>query len=497
MTESLTDFFATFIFVIAGVALASFVILRAWDHRPARIFAVLISLLMVINISILGKVIFISHEIAYQLHAIFLISMALFTSTFVALLSTLFTPEWWQGRRPFIWIISPYTLATLALGFDLFGKFGFFVTGIQVDSVHSNVVTTVTTPAGRWLSALFGVSWLVPLFMMITVFVRNRQARETILVLAGGMIAFTIMNVLQFLNLFPFSSVMRGLILLLPIMVALTIVVFRTRLITPLRAAIEEAFEVMSDAAVVVNPNDQIVYANPHAIALGFKAHMQMTPYLRHSLKITTETLEMIRDASSSFPLVLNGRRFLVSVREIRNKRNQLQGSLVLGRDVTEVEERTNQLEQERARLSQIVQELEQEQRERAALSATVQSLALPVIPILQGVLVIPLVGSFDTERMRDLQTQMLAAIERQQARLVMLDLTGLSFLDEEGAAGLSRSVEAAALLGTRCILVGVRPEIAEAIVAQGLDLDHISTAATLQDAVKRALTRTAKVVAS
>ncbi|WP_161569145.1 STAS domain-containing protein [Candidatus Oscillochloris fontis] len=495
MTESLTDFFATFIFVILSVALAVFVAFRAWDHRPARIFVVLITLLMVINISILGKVLFISHEIAYQLHAIFLISMALFSSTFVALLSTLFTPEWWQGRRPFIWIISPYALITVALAIDLFGKFGFFVTGIQIDSIQPNLVTTMTTPAGRWLAGLLGIGWLLPLTMMITVFIRNHQARETILVLAGGMIVFIILNTLQFLNLLPFSSVMRGLILLLPVMASLSIVVFRTRLIAPLRAAIEEAFEVMSDAAVVVNPNDQIVYANPHAMNLGFKPHMSMTEYL-HSRKITHDTMTLIREASSSYPLVVDGRRFLVSVRPIRNKRGQLQGSLVLGRDVTEVEERTNQLEQERVHLTQIVQVLEQEQRERATLSATVQSLALPVIPILQGVLVLPLVGSFDTTRMRDLQTQMLAAIERQQARLVILDLTGLLFLDEQGATGLNRSIQAAALLGTRCVLVGVRPEIAEAIVAQGLDLDHLSTAATLQDAVKRALTLTAKVVA-
>ncbi len=495
MTESLPDFFATFAFVIGGVALASFVLLRAWDHRPARVFVVLIALLLTINISILGKVLFITHEIAYQLHAIFLTSMALFTSTFVALLSTLFTPEWWQGRRPFILIIAPYTLVTIALGIDLFGQLGIFVTGIQMDSTQPNVVTTVTTQAGRWLVMLFGVSWLLPLGMMITVSIRNPQARETILILAAGLIIFTMLNILQFFNFFPLSSVMRGLILLLPIMASLTIVVFRTRLITPLRTAIEQAFEVMSDAAVVVNLQDQIVYANPHAVDLGFRPHMHIHEHL-HNLHVSQETIKMIQEASSSYPLVIGMRRFLVSVRTIRNRHGQVQGSLILGRDVTEVEERTNQLEQERARLTEVVQVLEREQRERAELNATLQALALPVIPILEGVLVLPLVGSFDAPRMRELQTQMLTNIERQKARLVILDLTGLSFLDADGATGLSQSVDAAAMLGARCVLVGVRPEIAEAIVAQGLDLDHISTAATLQDAVKRALTRTAKVVA-
>ena len=82
----------------------------------------------------------------------------------------------------------------------------------------------------------------------------------------------------------------------------------------------------------------------------------------------------------------------------------------------------------------------------------------------------------------------LMAGIEQARARLVLIDITGMPLLDTAGAAGLLRGVRAAALLGARCVLVGVRPEIAQSLVALGVPLAELATAATLQQAVHNEL---------
>ncbi len=106
------------------------------------------------------------------------------------------------------------------------------------------------------------------------------------------------------------------------------------------------------------------------------------------------------------------------------------------------------------------------------------------MIPVLEGVLVLPLVGEFDTVRAGEFTATLLQGIERERARLVLIDITGVPLLDTVSAQGLLTGVRAAALLGARCVLVGVRPEIAQALVALGTSLDGLATAANLQQAL-------------
>jgi anti-anti-sigma regulatory factor len=136
------------------------------------------------------------------------------------------------------------------------------------------------------------------------------------------------------------------------------------------------------------------------------------------------------------------------------------------------------------------VQELAAEQVQRAALAATVRKLALPVIPVLQGVVIMPLVGDFDLVRSEEFTSVLLQAIEREHAHLALIDITGVPVLDTLGAMSLVRATEAAALLGARCMLVGIRPEIAQALVALGVPLGNLTTAASLQQGLASVLKR-------
>jgi rsbT co-antagonist protein RsbR len=117
---------------------------------------------------------------------------------------------------------------------------------------------------------------------------------------------------------------------------------------------------------------------------------------------------------------------------------------------------------------------------------ATIKDLAVPVIPINATTLVMPLVGALDSTRLRQLQEQSLHALERTSARTLVIDITGVPIVDTQVAQGLLMTVRAARLLGAHVALVGIRPEVAQAIVGLGLDLRDVSTFSDLQSALDR-----------
>jgi rsbT co-antagonist protein RsbR len=119
-----------------------------------------------------------------------------------------------------------------------------------------------------------------------------------------------------------------------------------------------------------------------------------------------------------------------------------------------------------------------QQQRE------TIRDLSVPVLPINSSTLVMPLVGTLDSQRLSLAQEQALGALERARARYLVLDITGVPLVDSQVAQGLLGVVQAARLLGTEVVLVGVRPEVAQAIVGLGIDLRNIRTFSDLQSAI-------------
>lgn len=121
-------------------------------------------------------------------------------------------------------------------------------------------------------------------------------------------------------------------------------------------------------------------------------------------------------------------------------------------------------------------------------LSATIRDLSSPVLPVLPGVLVMPLVGSIDSGRVTTLTQTLLTAIEQQRAHLVILDVTGVPMVDTQVAQILLQTAAAVKLLGAETILVGLRPELAQTIVGLGVDLNALLIRSDLFSAVDYAL---------
>ena len=139
-------------------------------------------------------------------------------------------------------------------------------------------------------------------------------------------------------------------------------------------------------------------------------------------------------------------------------------------------------------KMQAIMQELQETAATQSELLNLVQELSTPVVPILPGVLLVPLVGSIDSERGRQILERLLQEVERRGARIVLVDITGVPVVDTAVAQMLLQAVQATQLLGGEAVLVGIRPEVAQTLVGLGVDLSGMTTRSDLQGGVAYAL---------
>jgi rsbT co-antagonist protein RsbR len=125
--------------------------------------------------------------------------------------------------------------------------------------------------------------------------------------------------------------------------------------------------------------------------------------------------------------------------------------------------------------------------RERTILQqqTAIQELPTPVLPLREGLLIVPIIGLIDALRARRLTEQLLNAIRAERARAVVIDITGVQAVDSQVANHLVQTIEAARLMGARVILAGISPEVAETMVRLGIDVGRVVTVSDLQSGIE------------
>jgi len=145
-------------------------------------------------------------------------------------------------------------------------------------------------------------------------------------------------------------------------------------------------------------------------------------------------------------------------------------------------------LEAANLRLEAMLAEITQAQQHTEALLQTIQALSTPVLRIADRVLLLPLVGSIDHHRLTQITGHLLEGITRYQARVCIIDITGVASIDTFVAASLVQLASAARLLGATVILCGIVPEVAQIVVSLGLSLEVMVPTNDLQSALLLAL---------
>lgn len=121
---------------------------------------------------------------------------------------------------------------------------------------------------------------------------------------------------------------------------------------------------------------------------------------------------------------------------------------------------------------------------------------SVPVVKIWNRILMIPLVGMLDSDRTMQMMEILLEAVEVNQSKVAILDISGIPVVDTLVARHLITTASAVQLMGAECIITGIRAKISQTLVQLGVDLTGIITRTTLADGLAHALELTEQQIA-
>lgn len=116
-----------------------------------------------------------------------------------------------------------------------------------------------------------------------------------------------------------------------------------------------------------------------------------------------------------------------------------------------------------------------------------IRELSTPVMQVRDGLLILPIIGVLDTQRARQLTLDLLATIRARRAKVVVMDITGVPMVDAAVANHLVQTVEAARLIGATTVITGLSAQVAQALVALGVDVGALNTVGDLQGGIEAA----------
>lgn len=173
---------------------------------------------------------------------------------------------------------------------------------------------------------------------------------------------------------------------------------------------------------------------------------------------------------------------FFTSKLPLRDESGDIWGVLVVCHDVTE----THAISEAKRR------NLEHEAL-IAAQQAAIRELSTPLIPVADGIVVMPIIGTVESTRALQIMESLLDGIVQYRAHTALLDITGVKVVDTQIAAALLRAAQSARLLGTEVILTGISPEVAQTLVYISASMGELKTHSSLQRGIAYALQRSTR----
>jgi PAS domain S-box-containing protein len=113
---------------------------------------------------------------------------------------------------------------------------------------------------------------------------------------------------------------------------------------------------------------------------------------------------------------------------------------------------------------------------------------AVPVVQVWDGIVLVPLIGTLDSQRTQQLMERVLNRVMETSSPVAILDITGVPSIDTQTAQHLIETTAAVRLLGAEVVLTGVRPPIAQTLVHLGIDLSSVTTRSSLTAGLRMAL---------
>jgi rsbT co-antagonist protein RsbR len=243
----------------------------------------------------------------------------------------------------------------------------------------------------------------------------------------------------------------------------------------------------MLDALIVVDEQGSIKTVNSAALQLfGYRKQALVGQPIQRLFTDAQATAQVLKamtrqtDASTreTSCRAADGRVFpaSVSASALRSV-GDMQGIVCTIRDISE----------RKAAEEALRRSIAQEETIRAQ-AAILAELSTPLIPISDQVVVMPLIGTLDSQRAQQVLESLLQGIASTRAEIAILDITGVPVVDTQVANALIQAAKAVKLLGAQVILTGIRPEVAQTLVGLDLDLRDVLTHSTLQSGIAAVL---------
>ena len=134
------------------------------------------------------------------------------------------------------------------------------------------------------------------------------------------------------------------------------------------------------------------------------------------------------------------------------------------------------------------VTEKKRRENESAKQAALIMDMSTPVMHLWDNILLLPIIGLVDSKRVQTIMEAALQNILDYQAKFFILDIQGVPAIDSAVANYLIKVTQATKLMGCRCIVTGISPQISQALVNLGIDLGDILTQSNLKDGVSMSL---------
>jgi rsbT co-antagonist protein RsbR len=120
---------------------------------------------------------------------------------------------------------------------------------------------------------------------------------------------------------------------------------------------------------------------------------------------------------------------------------------------------------------------------------ATAKHIPTPITMLWKNVLMLPIVGIVDSVRGQQIMETMLTSIKQAEAKVIILDILGVTIVDSAVANHLIKINSATRIMGCNCIITGISPSIAQTLVHLGIDLKDVITRTSLKDGLELAFT--------
>jgi len=128
---------------------------------------------------------------------------------------------------------------------------------------------------------------------------------------------------------------------------------------------------------------------------------------------------------------------------------------------------------------------------------AAIRELSTPVIKVYDRILLLPIVGTVDTQRANQIMETVLVQVVEQQARVIIIDIAGVPVVDTKVADHILQTTAAVQLLGAQTVLTGISASVARTVIQLGVELTRVETRAKLSEGIEVALSIVGKKIAS